>query len=179
MFQLTAEKLFAVLFTALHVAFIARQTGVAHFVKPFGVAVDGDFPFEKRSTAEQKQGHGIDIRNQDQKAVLKKAVPVVYPAFVAAVGFKKQLVDRTPAENGKKDGKIRKRKEKENPFPADYTRKIKGGRNAHIREPEKHRINRRTVIALDKRIELFLVQMLDGLIIFWELPPFVGVVRGK
>ena len=121
------------------------------------MTVNGNFPFDQRSTAEQKQSDGINVRNEDQKAVLKKAVPVIDTAFVAAVCFEKQLVDRTPAENGEKDCKIRKRKEKENPFPTDSSHEIKNRRNTHIREPEQHRINRRTVIAFDKCVKLLFV----------------------
>lgn len=76
-FQLTAEKFLFMFLARFHVAFIARQTGVADFVKPFRVAVNGDFPFKKCCTAERKQNHRIHIRNQNQKAVLKETVPII------------------------------------------------------------------------------------------------------
>ena len=126
------------LFAALHVAFFARQAGVAHFIKPFGVAVNRNLPLDKRRTAQRKQYNGVDIRDKNQKAVLKKAVPVINTAFVAAARTEKQLVDRTPAEHGVKNRKIRQSEEKENPLPTDYSRQIQNGRNAHITEPEKH-----------------------------------------
>lgn len=112
------------LFAALHVALLTRQTGVAHFVKPFGVTVNRDFPLNERRAAQRKQDHGVDVRDQDQKAVLEKAVPVIDAALIAAARTEKQLVDGTPAEHGVKNRKIRQREEKENPLPADCSRQI-------------------------------------------------------
>ena len=102
------------------------------------MAVNGNLPLDKRSTAKRKQDNRVDIRNKDEKAVLKKAVPVINPALVAAARTEKQLVDRTPTEDSVKYRKIRQSKEKENPLSADYSRQIQNGRNAHICEPEKH-----------------------------------------
>ena len=166
LFQFFAEKFLFMLFAALHVAFFARQAGVAHFVEPFGVAVNRDLPLDKRRAAQSKQNHGIDVRNQDQEAVLKKAVPVIDAALVAAARTEKQFIDGAPAEHGVKNREIRQREEKENPLPTDYPRQIQDSRNAHIAKPEKHGIHGSAVAAPDETRKSLFVTILSGLIIF-------------
>ena len=71
-------------FATFHIALVAGEAGVAHFVEAFGMAVYSDFPLYQGQATQGEQNDGVDIGNENQKTVLEKAVPIIDTTFVAA-----------------------------------------------------------------------------------------------
>lgn len=141
------EPFFLVLPAAVKVTVFTGKTGIAAFVKALRMQCMSNFPDYQGQHTEQNQCEGEYIGKEDQKAVLKKGVPVIDSAFHAAVRTNKDGMKRAPAEYGEEYGKIGESKQEKYP---DLIKKAVAEQIAGYGEkgkPEQHCTSSTPVIA--------------------------------
>ena len=141
------EQFFLVFSAAVKVTVFTGKTSIAAFVKALRMQCMSNFPNYQGQHTEQNQRECEYIGKEDQKAVLEEGVPVVDPAFHAAVRSNEDGMKRAPAEYSKKYGKIGESKQEENPDPIKISVHIQIPGDGEKGKPEQHCASSTPVIA--------------------------------
>lgn len=137
-FQRLVKQLLLMLSASIQITVFTGQACIAEFIKPLGMKCMPDFPSKQREYSKQNKCQCKNVGKEYQKAILKKGIPIINPAFHTAVWANKDRMKRAPAKYGEVYREIRECKQKEYPDSIYAAMHIQPAGNGQKNQPKQH-----------------------------------------